>query len=59
MAEKNTVPNLEAEASDGNPIFTQRQWFERFRLFSKREAKIDIAPLLKGHDITDSGWTGK
>ena len=26
MAEKNTVPNLEAKASDGNPIFTPRQW---------------------------------
>ena len=22
MAEKNTVPNLEAKASDGNPLFT-------------------------------------
>ena len=25
----------------------------------KREHKIDIAPLLKGGGITDSGWTGK
>ena len=46
MAEKNTVPNLEAKASDGNPIFTPRQWLERFRQFTKREHKIDIAPLV-------------
>ena len=48
MAEKNTVPNLEAKASDGNPIFTPRQWLERFRQFTKREHKIDITPLVKG-----------
>ena len=59
MAEKNIVPNLEAKATDGNPVFTPRQWLERFRQFCKREHKIDIAPLLKGEDITDPGWTGK
>ena len=57
MTEKNTVPNLEAKASDGNPIFTPRQWLERFRQFAKREHKIDIAPLIKGEDITE--WSGK
>ena len=59
MAEKNTVPNLEAKASDGNPIFTPRQWLERFRQFTKREHKIDIAPLVKGEDITETGWTAE
>ena len=29
------------------------------RQFCKREHKIDIAPLLKGEDVTDTGWTGK
>ena len=59
MAEKNTVPNLEAKASDGNPIFTPRQWWERFRQFTKREHKIDITPLIKGEDITEAGWTAE
>ena len=59
MAERNTVPNLEAKATDGNPVFTPKQWLERFRQFCKREHKIDIAPLLKGEEITDTGWTGK
>ena len=31
----------------------------RLRQFCKRELKIDIAPLLKGEDVTDTGWTGK
>ena len=59
MAEKNTVPNLEAKASDGNQIFTPRQWLERFRQFTKREHKIDITPLIKGEDITEAGWTAE
>ena len=37
MAERNTVPNLEAKATDGNPVFTPKQWLERFRQFCKRE----------------------
>ena len=59
MAEKNTVPNLEAKPTDGNPVFTPRQWLERFRQFCKREHKMDIAPLLKGENMTDPGWSGK
>ena len=42
-----TVPNLEAKATDGNQVFTPRQWLERFRQFCKREHKIDITPLMK------------
>ena len=59
MAEKNIVPNLEARATDGNPVFTPIQWLERFRQFCEREHKIYIAPYLKGDDVTDTGWTGK
>ena len=46
-------------ASIGNAIFTPRQWLERIRQFTKREHKIDIAPLMKGEDITVNEWTGK
>ena len=59
MAEKNTVRNLETKATDGNPVFTTRQWLERFKQFTKREHKMDITPLLKAEDITDSGWGAK
>ena len=59
MTEKNIEPNLETKATDGNPVFTPRQWLERFKQFTKREHKIDITPLLKGEDITDSGWGAK
>ena len=59
MAEKNEVPSLEARTKDGNPVFTPGQWLERFRQFFKREHKIDIAPLLKGEEITETGWTEK
>ena len=59
MAEKNIVPSLEAEATDGNPVFTPRLWLERFRKFCKREHKIDIAPLLKGKNTTDTGKSGQ
>ena len=57
MAERNTVPNLEAKATDGNPVFTPKKWLERFLQFCKREHKIDITPLMKGEEITN--WSGK
>ena len=59
MAEKNIVPNLETKATDGNPVFTPRQWLERFKQFTKQEHKIDVKPLLKGEVITDTGWAAK
>ena len=59
MAEKNIVPNLGTKAKVGNPVFTPRQWPERFKQITKREHKIDITPLLRGEEITDSGWTSK
>ena len=59
MAERNIVPNIEAKATDENPVFTPKQWLERFRQFCKQEQKIDIAPLLKGEEISDIDWAGK
>ena len=59
MAEKNIVPNLEAKASDGNAVFTPRQWLARFQPFTKREKKTDISLLLKREDVNESGWIGK
>ena len=59
MAERNTVPNLETKTTDGNPVFTTRQWLERVWQFCKQEHKIDITPLLKGENITDANWNGK
>ena len=57
MAEKNIVPNLEAKASDGNAVFTSRQWLERLRQFTKGEHKIDITTLVKGEEVIE--WSGK
>ena len=57
MAERNIVPNLEAKATDGNPVFTPRQWLESLRQFFKREHKINIIPLMKREEITN--WSGK
>ena len=56
---KEIVPNLETKATDGNPVITPRQWLERFKQFTKREHKIDITPLLKKEEITDSAWGAK
>ena len=55
MTEKIIEPNLETKATDGNTVFTPRQWLERFKQFTKREHEIDITPLLKGEEITASG----
>ena len=52
------VPNLEA-TSDGKSIITPKQWLERFRQYTKRKYKIDIAELIRGADITQNGWTEK
>ena len=53
IAENNTVPNPKAKATDGNPVFTPRQWLERLKQFTKREHKVDTTRLLKREDITD------
>ena len=59
MAEENKieVPNFEA-TSDGR-IFTLKQWLERFRQNTKRKNKMDITELIRGAEITQTGWSGK
>ena len=52
------VPNFEA-TSDGKRIFTPKQWFERFRQYTKRKYKMDITELIRGAEMTQNGWTGK
>ena len=52
------LPNFEA-TSDGKRIFTQKQWLERFRQYTKTQHKMDIAELIRGAEITQTGWSGK
>ena len=52
------VPNFEA-TSDGKKIFTPKQWLERFRQYAKRKHKIDITELIRGAEMTRTGWAGK
>ena len=52
------VPNFEA-TSDGRKIFTPKQWLERFRQYAKRKHKMDITELIRGTEMTQTGWSGK
>ena len=52
------VPNFEA-TSDGKKIFTPKQWLERFRQYAKRKHKMDITELIRGAEMTQTGWSGK
>ena len=45
------VPNFEA-LTDGKKIFTPKQWLERFRQYTKRKYKMDIAELIRGRNYT-------
>ena len=60
MAEnsKIEVPKFEA-TSDGKRIFTPKQWLERFRQYTKRKHKMDISELIRGAEMTQTGWSGK
>ena len=60
MAEENKieVPNFEA-TSDGKRIFTPKQWLEKFRQYTKRKHKMDIAEIIRGAEITQTDWSGK
>ena len=51
MAERNIVPNLEAKATDGNPVFTPRQWLERFRQFGKQNRYHTIAEWRRNNQL--------
>ena len=52
------VPNFEATTDKGK-IFTLKQWLERFRQYTKRKHKIDIAELLRGVNTTQNDWAKK
>ena len=52
------VPNFEA-TSDGKKIFTPKQCLERFRQYAKRKHKMDITELIRGAEMTQTGWSGK
>ena len=52
------VPNFEA-TTDGKKIFTPKQWLERFRQYTKRKYKMDIAELIRGEEITQADWATK
>ena len=40
-------------------IFTPKQWLERFRQYAKRKHKMDITELIRGAEMTQTGWSGK
>ena len=44
------VPNFEA-TTGGKKIFTPKQWLERFRQYTKRKYKMDIAELIRGKKL--------
>ena len=52
------VPNFEA-TTDGKKIFTPKQWLERFRQYTKRKYKMDIAELIRGEEMTQNEWATK
>ena len=52
------IPNRES-TSDGKRMFTQKQWLEGFRQYTKRKYKIDIAELIRGAEMTQNSWTDK
>ena len=60
MTEENKieVPNFEA-TSDGKRIFTPKQGLERFRQYTTRKHIMDIAELIRGIEITQTGCSGK
>ena len=49
------VPNFEA-TTDGKKIFTPKQRLERFREYTKRKYKMDIAELVQGEEMTQADW---
>ena len=52
------VQNFEA-TTDGKKIFTPKQWLERFRQYTKRKYKMDIAELIRGEEMTQNEWATK
>ena len=52
------VPNFEA-TTDGKKIFTPKQGLERFRQYTKRKNKMDIAELIRGEKMTQTDGATK
>ena len=52
------VLNFEA-TTDGKKIFTPKQWLERFRQYTIRKYKMDIAELIRGEKITQNDLATK
>ena len=52
------LPNFEA-TTDGKKTFTPKQWLERFRQYTKRKYKMDIAELIRGEEMTQNEWATK
>ena len=52
------VPNFEA-TTDGKKNFTPKKWLERFRQYTKRKYKMDIAELIRGEEMTKADWAAK
>ena len=57
-ATQHKVPNSEA-TTDGKKIFTPKQWLERFRQYTKRKYKPDIAELIREEKMTQTDWATK
>ena len=55
-SKQNVVPNIDATI-DAKRIFTL--WLKRFRQYTKRKYKRDIAELIRGVEITQNSWTDK
>ena len=47
------VPKFQA-TTDRKEIFTSKQWLERFRQYTKRKYKMDIANLIRGEEMTQA-----
>ena len=57
-SKQNVVPNIDATI-DAKRIFTPKLWLKRFRQYTKRKYKRDIAELIRGVEITQNSWTDK
>ena len=52
------VRNFEA-TTDGEKIFTPKQWLEQFRQYTKRKHKTDMAELFRGAEMTQNDCSTK
>ena len=55
---KNRSTYFEA-ITEGKKTYTLKQWLERIRRYTKRKYKIDIPELIRGAEMTQTGWLEK